>query len=171
MTRLTGHRASGAPSGAWTPSGCCSRPKCDHPRAAYRRRSNVADPAGSLSRKRKRERARTIVSHAFIIFISYTTTARARTVRIPPRAPLRPPRPARAPRIPQFTPPLPRAPPARPPRAQNPIPIPPSHRKRPCRASAPLHLPPIAPSSQITIATSRLENSKSTHPPCPESSP
>jgi hypothetical protein len=37
------HRADATPSEAWTPSECCSRPKCDRPPAASRQRSNAAD--------------------------------------------------------------------------------------------------------------------------------
>ena len=37
-----------APSVGWTPSGCCSHSKCDHPPAACRQRSASAGPGGFL---------------------------------------------------------------------------------------------------------------------------
>ena len=48
MDRFSSHRGDATPSGAWTPFGCCSQPRCGRLRAAYPRRSNVADPAGCL---------------------------------------------------------------------------------------------------------------------------
>ena len=38
QTKVSSHHGDAAPSGEWTPSGCCSQTECGHPPAACQQR-------------------------------------------------------------------------------------------------------------------------------------